>query len=401
MDMAMHDPLNAFCPHSSARIKGAPAGPLAGLTFAAKDLFDIAGHVTGAGNPDWLALHSPAGRTAPVVQALVDAGADMVGKTHTDELSRGILGENAHYGTPTNPRAPGRVPGGSSSGSAAAVAGALVDFALGTDTGGSVRIPASFCGIFGIRPTHGRLSLDGVVGQAPSFDTVGWFARDAHLLARIGEVLLGRGLAQVPAPRRMIVATDAFAVAEPATAAALAPVTERIAALVGKSEQRALSQSVPLSDWLAPQRAVQGREAWATFGDWIDRHNPRFAFEISDNFLRGMRVEDAALAAARKFQAARRAEIMRTLEPDTIVCLPTAPFPAPLRGQRRSAMWAQRTAISTLTTISGTLGAPQLSLPLAVLDGLPVGLSIMARPGGDEMLLAFARSVILPPQGGA
>jgi amidase len=283
------------------------------------------------------------------------------------------------------------VPGGSSSGSAAAVAGGLVDFALGTDTGGSVRIPASFCGIFGIRPTHGRVSLEGVVGQAPSFDTVGWFARDADLLARIGEVLLGAELARAPRPRHVIIATDAFAIAEPATAAALHPAAERIAALVGSSEKRALSQAVPLSDWFAHQRAVQDREAWATFGDWIDRHNPRFGFEISDNFLRGMRVDDATLAAGREFQAARRREVMDTLGPETIICLPTAPFPAPLLGQRRSAMWAQRTAISTLTTICGTLGAPQLSLPLAHADGLPVGLSIMARPGGDEMLLAFAR----------
>jgi amidase len=389
----MHDPLNAFCTHSTARLPGAPAGPLAGLTFAAKDLFDIAGHVTGAGNPDWLALHAPAERTAPVVQALVEAGATMVGKTHTDELSRGIFGENAHYGTPINPKAPGRVPGGSSSGSAAAVAGGLVDFALGTDTGGSVRIPASFCGIFGIRPTHGRLPLEGMVGQAPSFDTVGWFARDAHLLARIGEVLLAANLKSAPPPRHAIIATDAFAIAEPATAAALLPAAERIAALVGSSEKRPLSRSVALSEWFAHQRAVQGREAWTTFGDWIDRHNPRFGFEISDNFLRGMRVDDAALAAGRQFQAARRAELKQMLAADTVVLLPTAPFPAPLRGQRRSAMWAHRTAISTLTTICGTLGAPQLSLPIANVDGLPVGLSIMARPGGDEMLLAFARSV--------
>jgi amidase len=387
------DPLNAFCPHSTARLQGAPAGPLAGLTFAAKDLFDIKGHVTGAGNPDWLALHPPAAGTAPVVQALVDAGADMVGKTHTDELSRGIFGENAHYGTPINPMAAGRVPGGSSSGSAAAVAGGLVDFALGTDTGGSVRIPASFCGIFGIRPTHGRLSLEGVVGQAPSFDTVGWFARDAHLLGRIGEVLLGADVARAPRPRHAIVATDAFAIVEPATAAALKPAVERIAALVGSSEERALSQTVPLADWFAHQRAVQGREAWATFGDWIDRHNPRFAFEISDNFLRGMRIEDTALAAAREFQKKRRAELMPMLASDTIVLFPTAPFPAPLLGQRRSAMWAQRTATSTLTAIAGTLGAPQLSLPLAVVDGFPVGLSILARPGGDDMLLAFVREI--------
>jgi amidase len=390
------DPFNAFCSHSTARLKGAASGPLAGLTFAAKDLFDIEGHVTGAGNPDWLALHPPAACTAPVVQRLVDAGTEMVGKTHTDELSRGIFGENAHYGTPKNPKAPGHVPGGSSSGSAAAVAGGLVDFALGTDTGGSVRIPASFCGIFGIRPTHGRLPLDGVVGQAPSFDTVGWFARDAELLARIGEVLLAPDIASAARPRRLVVATDAFAIAEPATAAALRPAVARIAALVGSTEERALSTRVPLSDWLAPQRAVQGREAWATFGEWIDRHNPRFAFEISDNFIRGAQIDDAALAAARAFQKARRAEIADTLPADTIVCVPTAPFPAPPLAQPRSAMWARRVAISTLTSIAGTLGAPQLTLPVGLVDGLPVGLSLLAHRGGDEMLLAFARSLAPP-----
>jgi amidase len=158
----VHDPFNAFCGHGPDRLSGAAAGPLTGLSFAVKDLFDIAGHVTGGGNPDWHASHEPARRTAPVVQKLLDVGAMIVGKTHTDELSRGIFGENAHYGTPINPRAPGRVPGGSSSGSAAAVAGQLVDFALGTDTGGSVRVPASFCGIYGLRPSHGRLPFEGV-----------------------------------------------------------------------------------------------------------------------------------------------------------------------------------------------------------------------------------------------
>jgi amidase len=389
----MYDSLNAFCTHSAARLQGAPGGQLAGVTFAAKDLFDIAGHVTGAGNPDWLALHAPASRTAPVVRRLVDSGANMIGKTHTDELSRGILGENAHYGTPINPKAPGRVPGGSSSGSAAAVAGGLVDFALGTDTGGSVRIPASFCGIFGIRPTHGRLSLEGVVGQAPSYDTVGWFARDADLLARIGEVLFGLDLRQAQRPRHVIVATDAFAIAEPATAAALASVVERITTAVGSSEHRPVSATVPLADWFSHQRAIQGREAWDTFGEWIDRHNPRFAFDIADNFVRGRETPNAVLAAAREFRAARRAELMAMLDQETIFMLPTSPFPAPLRGQPRSAMWGQRTAISTLTTISGTLGAPQVSMPLALVGGLPVGLSILARPGGDDMLLAFARSL--------
>ena len=162
--LPLNDTLNAFCTDTDAYLDGEyQAGRCRAMTFAAKDIFDVAGHVTGGGNPDWKATHPPAGRNAWIVQSLVDAGATMVGKTHTDELTRGILGENAHYGTPVNPRAPGRVPGGSSSGSAAAVAGGLVDFALGSDTGGSVRIPASFCGLYGLRPTHGRIPLDGIL----------------------------------------------------------------------------------------------------------------------------------------------------------------------------------------------------------------------------------------------
>lgn len=387
----MRDPLGAFCTHATARLEGAASGPLAGLSFAAKDLFDIAGHVTGAGNPDWLARHGPAERTASAVKRLVDAGATMIGKTHTDELSRGIFGENAHYGTPLNPNAPGRVPGGSSSGSAAAVAGGLVDFAIGTDTGGSVRVPASFCGVYGIRPSHGRVPIDGVVGQAPSFDTVGWFAREPALLATIGKVLLSGAATALPKARRLVVAEDAFALAEPETRAALQPAVARLAALVGRAESRALS-SAPLEDWLRHQSALQGREAWQTFGDWIDETNPRFAFEVADNILRGTRADEAALAAAASFRKAQCAELAAWLDGETVVCLPAAPFPAPLAGQRRSLMWQRRVPIITLTSIAGMLGAPQISLPLGRVDGLPVGVSLLARPGGDELLLALACS---------
>ena len=196
--MIPNDPYNAFCRHTHVALDGAPAGPLRGLTFAAKDVFDIAGHRTGNGNPVWLETHAPAARTASAVERLLAAGANMVGKTQTDELAYSLNGENVHYGTPINPRAPGRIPGGSSSGSAAAVAGGLVDFALGTDCGGSVRLPASYCGIYGIRTSHGLVPIDGVVDLAASFDTVGWFARDAQTMRRVGDVLLPAGPAFMP-----------------------------------------------------------------------------------------------------------------------------------------------------------------------------------------------------------
>jgi amidase len=378
----MTDALGAFV--SRFELRGAPGGPLAGRRFAAKDLFDVAGHVTGAGNPDWAQSRQPAASHAPVVTQLLQAGATLVGKTHTDEVSRGIFGQNAHYGTPVNPRAPGRVPGGSSSGSASAVAGGACDFALGTDTGGSVRVPGSFCGLYGIRPTHGRIPLDGVVAQAPSFDTIGWLAREASLFAAVGEVLLGTAIRPVSSPLRVLAAEDAFAIADPQTRAALESVLKKT-----DVDWRRLSDS-PLDEWFLHQAALQGWEAWRSFREWIDTASPRFSFDVADNFLRGASVSDAAAEAARQFRAARRAEVLPLFAGGTLIALPSAPFPAPLAGQPRSQMRELRARILKLTCIAGTLGCPQVTLPLAEVEGLPVGLSLMAAPGEDERLLGFA-----------
>ena len=265
------DKLGAFCRHTHAQMKGAPGGPLAGLTFGVKDIYDIAGHRNGFGSPDWLRTHEAAARTAPVVRRLLDAGADMVGKTHTDEITWSLNGENAHYGTPVNVNAPGRIPGGSSSGSAAAVAGGLCDFALGSDTGGSVRAPASFCGIYGIRPTHGRVSLEGACPLAPSFDTCGWFARSADLLQRVGRVLLGAENAG--APRKLLLAQDAFALAGESIARALAPAVERVSALLGKPARVTVAPD-GLPQWLQVFRVLQAAEAWAQHGAWVTRVKP-------------------------------------------------------------------------------------------------------------------------------
>src|SRR5205085_7572606 len=236
----MTEDIGAFMPGPRVRIEGRAGGPLSGLTFAAKDLFDVAGVPTGGGNHDW-----PTGRPIPerhswAVQTLLDAGATLVGKTITDEVSLGILGENAFDGTPVNVRAPGRVPGGSSSGSAAAVAAGLCDTALGTDTGGSVRVPASFCGLFGIRPTHGRLDLTGMMPQAPTSDTTGWFARDADTFARVSAVMLGEAIPDT-LPTRLVVSSDAFAFADPETAAALEPMVARLGQLIGGAGEARLA----------------------------------------------------------------------------------------------------------------------------------------------------------------
>ena len=388
----LDDHLNAFCDDTDAYLAGAPAGPLAGLTFAAKDIFDVAGYVTGGGNPDWRASHAAATRTAWAVQVLVEAGATMVGKTITDEITRGILGENAHYGTPVNPRAPGRVPGGSSSGSASAVAGALVDFALGSDTGGSVRVPASFCGLYGLRPTHGRIPLDGLLLQAPSYDTIGWFARDAELFARVGAVLLQSPL-PVAGPGRLVIAEDAFEVADPAVAQALRPFVDRLATRIGTTASVRLAPQ-GLAAWSDQQQVLQGREAWETAQDWIDRVNPRFSFEVTERYLVARSYTDADVAAARVQRDAIRQRLDTVLPDGAILCLPTTPTPAPLCGERMSARRGVRARISMLTCIAGTTGRPQITLPLAEVDGLPVGLSLLGARGADEMLLACARDIV-------
>lgn len=388
----MAGPLNAFVPDSIAHLPGSDHGPLTGLTFAAKDIFDIEGHVTGCGNPHWRATHGPAESNAWVVQQLVDAGAAMIGKTITDELTRGIFGENMHYGTPVNPNAPGRVPGGSSSGSASAVAGQLVDFALGSDTGGSVRVPSSFCGLFGLRPTHGRIPLDGMLLQAPSFDTIGWFARDAETFARVGSVMLPPG-PDSPRPQHLVIAEDAWELAEPATRNALETVLERVGALFTASSKVRLSLT-SLEEWSSHQQALQSREAWESARDWIDQVNPTFSFEVSDRYALARSVTDEQIVVA---QAGRDAVISRMNEVfdggDVVVCLPTTVSPAPLLGQRVSERHTLRLRNSALTSIAGNTGRPQISLPLAEVDGLPVGLSLLGDYGADEQLIELAREI--------
>jgi amidase len=390
----MADDFGAFVPGQRFSVAGSATGPLAGLSFAAKDLFDVAGRPTGGGNPDW-----PRGRPIPerhawAVQRLLDAGASLIGKTITDEVSLGILGENPFDGTARNPRAPDRVPGGSSSGSAVAVAAGLCDTALGTDTGGSVRVPASFCGLYGIRPTHGRLDVMGMMSQAPSSDTTGWFARDAETFAKVSAVLLGEA---IPAelPRRLIVATDAFAIASPKAAAALQSLVERLAALIGDTRTEVMAPP-GLAAWAAAQRTLQPAEAWQTFKDWVDRVNPRMQFSVARNLTLAAAISEDDLRPAAMVREAARARMRELLPPGTILCQPTTPFPAPLCGQSISALEPLRDRITQLCCHGGLAGVPNVSIPGCAVDGLPVGLSIIGGRGSDASLVAVARALASP-----
>lgn len=389
---APNDPLGAFCRVNHATLKGSGSGPLAGLSFAAKDAFEIAGAHTGFGQPDWLRTHEPARETAAAVQQILGAGADMVAKTHCDELCYSLTGENVHFGTPVNVNAPGRVPGGSSNGSAAAVAGGLVDFALGTDCGGSVRIPASYCGIIGLRPTHGRVSDKGVLPFGPSFDVVGWFSRDIDLFAKVGDVLLGDD--KTMAPTRLIMADDAWEQVERSVADALKPTAAKAEGLMGKAQHVRVSPE-GLGDWFEVFRTLQAAEIWSTLGAWVTATQPQFGPGTKERFAYAATITPAQVDAANARRRAIRQHVDDLLGPDGVICLPTSPRVAPLRGTPPDQVEVEyRNQAQRILCIAGLCGLPQISLPVATLDGLPLGLSLIGARGSDKGLIAVAKRVL-------
>ncbi len=381
----------AFVGREEVILPGKPGGPLAGLRFAVKDLFDVAGHVTGGGSPDWLNSHGPAESTAPAVQRLVEAGATMTGKTHTDELAYSLFGENFHYGTPVNARAPDRVPGGSSSGSAAAVAGGLVDFAVGSDTGGSVRVPASFCGILGIRPSHGRISLEGCIPLAPSFDAVGWFANDPEVFERVGQVLLDE-----PPGRRgasdFLIAEDLFRSLEPTVRDAVSTPLRNLERILGRPAPVSLAPG--LEEWRKAFLAIGGSEIWRAHGEWITKTQPRFGPLIRERFATASQVTAEEVALKEKVRARAVAEMKKLLDREKVLILPTAPGPPPLLNTPPEEVEGLRQQILGLTCIAGLARLPQVNLPLAQADDAPLGISIIAAHGNDMILLGLTREIM-------
>ncbi|WP_241835322.1 amidase [Pseudofrankia asymbiotica] len=372
-------------------VAGAGEGPLRGLTVAVKDLFAIAGHRAGAGNPVWLAEAAPAAEHAPAVAALLAAGAEVAGIAQTDELAYSLSGTNVHYGTPPNPTAPGVIPGGSSSGSASAVALGQADIGLGTDTGGSVRVPASYCGLFGIRPTHGAVPATGVVPLAPSFDTVGWLARDAVTLARVGDVLLPPADPAPPAPTALLVADDLVALAEPATAAALAGAVPALAkALDLPVRQVPAIAAGRLHDWFLAFRHGQGFEADQAHGAWVAAHPGVLGPGITGRFAAAAAVTGEELATARAVRAQVRATFDAALGGGSVLVVPAASGPAPAIGLAVDAKDRLRAATLTLTCAAGLAGLPVVVLPLLRVHGRPVGLALVGAPGTDRALLTLA-----------
>ncbi len=386
------DTAGALCKENPAELMGRDNGPLGGLTFVAKDVFHIAGVGTSFGHPQWLATHDVPKATAQTVQLLLKAGADLVGKSHSDELCYSLTGENVHYGTPLNPAASDRIPGGSSSGSASAVAAGLCDFALGTDCGGSVRIPASYCGLYGIRPGLGVVSTDGVLDFAPSFDVVGWFAKSGNLMRRVGEVLLPAMDRSAPF-QKLLIASDAFACASADVHEALKPSMDLVSRQFAERGDVTVS-SERLGAWYETFRTIQGFEVWRSVGAWVESVKPILGAGVGERLAWASTVTPDMYRAAKESQAAIAQYMDGILPPGTALCLPTSPRVAPLKNLPVNVIEQQfRVQAMQILCIAGLSGLPQISLPLATLGGLPLGLSIVGWRGSERAILGLAESI--------
>jgi amidase len=338
--------------------------------------------------------------TAPVVTTLLQAGAALAGKTVTQELAYGLTGENAWHGTPVNPRAPDRFPGGSSAGSAAAVAGRLVDFALGSDTAGSVRIPASYCGLLGFRPSQGAVSLAGARPLAPSMDTVGWFARDTALLAAVGEVLLSGPDCALGGP--LLRVEEAWVNAAPETAEALRPALEKLERAFGRAVSVRIAPE-GIDSFFDHFRTAQAEEIWATLGDWVQATAPSFSPGVEERIAAARAMEAESVAPGRAFRRIFQTRIRPLLAGGAILVYPTSPCPAPLLTASKGEQDLVRAATIGVTAIAGLAGLPEVTLPVGTVRGAPVGLSLTAGHGHDRGLLTLAgqaMAVLSPSQAG-
>ena len=390
------DAVGALMPHSLTEpMAGAASGPLAGRTFMVKDLFAIQGRKVSNGNPDWYADAQPAKETAPVITKLLSAGATLTGVTVCDEFFYSVLGTNIHYGSPHNVKAPRHVTGGSSCGSAAAVASGMCDFALGSDTGGSIRVPAAFCGLYGLRPTHGRIDMRGATPMAPSYDTVGVLAGDAGLFRDVCRVLLDGDAVQAPV-QRLLLAQDIVGRSEASIDEVLWQDLDRLGPALPAAEHVDIAGE-EIDDWRNAFRVIQGFEIQSTLMPFALSHADGLGPAIRERFEVAARVTPDEAKAARAVRAKATERLTELLKPGTVLALPTTPTLPPERDIPDGASFAAfRAETLASTCLAGHAGLPQISIPAGMAAGCPTGLSFIGWRGGDEALLDLA--VALAPR---
>ena len=390
--IATRDQFHAFLDLPQVPVPNADSGPLHGFSLAVKDIFDVAGYRTGCGNPKRHSEAQIAQKTAPAVQKLLDAGARFVGKTQTDELAFSLMGQNAHFPFPINPAAPERVTGGSSSGSAAAVAGGLVDIAIGSDTGGSIRAPASFCGLIGLRTSHGRISLEGAMTLAGSHDTFGWFARDMGIYETVGDILLGADVEDIELKRPLALGWLDGLVSGPDEASEYQRLVDLTTGILGKPRFSQFGPTPEQLYWCF--RHIQADEAWAEHGAWISSRDPEMGPGVRERFDFGRTQNAEDVKRERKRSDEVRDELAGLLGFDGFIVLPTVPGAAPLKNAGHESLLDYRERALKLLSLSGLSGFPQLTLPLGAVHGAPFGLSLLGPFGSDKALLRLGRSIL-------
>ncbi|KAL3814407.1 hypothetical protein ACJIZ3_015675 [Penstemon smallii] len=384
--------------------------PLSGLTFAINDNIDVKGYVTGYGSADWKRTHEAAGKTAIVVTIMLRSGATCAGKTVMDELGFGILGENKNYGTPTNPIKPSHIPGGSSSGSAVAVAAQLIDFALGSDTIGGIRVPASFCGIFGFRPSHGAVSSIGVLPNSQSLDTVGCLASDPSVLHRVGHVLLQLNPLEPKKTRRIIIADDVFQLSKVPMLKTVHIVSKITGKLSGyqapkhmnfeqyitsnvsslkifcddlTNQQNGISTLKALSSAML---LLQRYEFKTNHEEWIKSVKPKLGPDVSSRVWAAVNTVQENVKSLYKVRMEMRAALQSLLKDDGILVIPTVADP-PLKLKSRGLPAESRDRMHALLSIANMSGGCQVAIPLGKHDESPISVSFIASHGADKFLL--------------
>lgn len=381
-------------------IEAKATGSLTGLAFAVKDLIDVAGYKTGCGNPTWKQQHSSAIVNALCIDQLLYSGAKCLGKTVTSQFAFDLIGENIFFETPLNPKAPAHVPGGSSSGSASAVACGLVDFAIGTDTGGSVRVPASNCGVFGMRPSHDAISVAGVMPFAPTFDTIGIFASSLSILQKVATCLLSfRQIINSPI-KNIYILEDAFKLIDERSQMAFAPLIQKLNSFfplnsisIHDIEQSSSPQG--LETWRHTFTTIQQAEIWSSLGYWIEVMKPELGETVTTSFQLAKNVDRSKLTEAISMRKFYFEKLISFLKPNDLICIPTTPIFAPLKGSigRDRSKDHYYKKLSSLTCIAGIGRLPQVTIPCAEVEGKPIGLSFLGAYQNDSFLLQLLKNI--------
>ncbi|MBX9668709.1 MAG: hypothetical protein K2X93_13870 [Candidatus Obscuribacterales bacterium] len=375
-------------------IEGTPEGVLKGKTFVVKDLIDVKDTITGGGSPAWRATQKSASKNAKVVDMLLGEGARLKGKACTDELAMSLDGINPFYGTPLNTQLPDRIPDGSSSGSASAVAGGIVDFSIGTDTVGSIRVPASYCGIYGYRPSHGAVDVTGIMPLGRSFDTVGWFAQNSGLLRSVGEVLLPRREKSTKTRiTKVLVARSLFHIISNDVCEGLLEAGDRIASQFDYVEEIELCQSL-LESCAATFGIVRSAEAWRVYADWINNDDPALSPTLLQRIALGKSVDSSQEALGREMMKSIAEYFDRLIPEDTAILLPTAFGMPPYKSATKDQLIENRRNNLLLTAMSAVAGLPQASVPMEIAPKIKLGVSLMAKRHNDSSLLDVVSSLL-------